>query len=277
MSNKIYSLETRTWIDNQAEDKNFYEDDLYENPSVRIPVMFCIDTGKAMFDLLEDGQTKLDETQETVRTIVNAFSSDGLKNNVDFSIVTYSDDVACEKYFSCTGNHPYEVKLAEKSYSSLGTGVKLAANLLRQRIEEYRQAGVEYKSPFMFIFYGSKADKDDPSIDEASGLVKFLSETEDLNVFPVNVGSDDAETLSRFALEKTFEKYGNVDFENFLNLVSGSVSFLNESSDYVGNNIYGEDSENAAEGFFSESNAIDDVSSDDFPEISPSFEEINNL
>lgn len=231
MTNKIYSLETKSWIDNKIEEEKFYEDDLLENPSVRIPVMFCTDTGKSMFMQLEDGQTKIEKAQGFLRNIINNFSSEGLKNAVDFSIVTFSDDVSCDKYFSCTGNNPYDADLIGKSYSSIGAGVKLAANLMKQRIDEYKQSGVEYKKPFLFIIYGSKADKNDPSIEEAVDMLEHLNKTIGLNVFPINIGNDDTETLGRFAFDETFEKYGNVDFENFFNLVSCSVSTFGSDCD----------------------------------------------
>lgn len=273
MSNKIYSLETKSWVDNHSGCNDFYEDDLYDNPSVRIPVMFCIDTGKTMFKKLDDGQTKLEKAQETVKTIMNAFSSEGLKKSVDFSVVTFSDDVACDKYFSCTGEHPYEVDLAGKSYSSIGSGVKLAANMLHQRLEEYQQAGVEYKAPFLFLFYGSKADKDDPSIDDAVEMIEQLEEENGLNVFPVNIGNDDSETLGRFASEETFEKYGNIDFENFFNLVSSSVSSISVSQPGIELDV--EETDSSAEDAVSEPS--EEETSDEFQAISSSFEEINNL
>lgn len=225
MSNKIYSLETKSWGENNSSNE-FYEDDLLINPSVRIPVMFCIDTGKEMFKQMEDGQTKLEKAQNTVKTIINNFSSEGLKNCVDFSVVTFSDDVVCDKYFSCTGEHPYEVDLRKKSYSSIGSGIKLAGDLLQERIEDFRNAGIEYKEPFLFVFFGSQADADDPAIENAAELIASLIEEEGLHVFPINIGDADMETLGRFASEETFEKYGNVDFENFFNLVSASVSSL---------------------------------------------------
>ena len=75
MSNKIYSLETKSWVDNHSGCNDFYEDDLYDNPSVRIPVMFCIDTGKTMFKKLDDGQTKLEKAQETATTTARPSST----------------------------------------------------------------------------------------------------------------------------------------------------------------------------------------------------------
>jgi uncharacterized protein YegL len=261
MSNKIYSLEKKSWVENN-DGNEFYEDDLLENPSVRIPVMFCIDTGKEMFSQMEDGQTKLEKVQSTVKAIIGNFSSEGLKNCVDFSVVTFSDDVSCDKYFSCTGEHPYEVDLKRKAYSSIGSGIKLAADLLKERIDDYREAGIEYKPPFLFVFFGSQADSDDPSIDNAAELVAALYEEEGLHVFPINIGDADMETLGRFATEETFEKYGNVDFENFYNLVSSSVSSISNN-----------------EAIDSEEEISEDENSGTYeePSISSSFEEINNL
>lgn len=264
MSNKIYSLETKSWVENNSITE-VYEDDLLVNPSVRIPVMFCIDTGKEMFKTMDDGQSKLDKAQTTVNTIINNFSSDGLKNCVDFSVVTFSDDVACDKYFSCIGDNPYEVDLKNKAYSSIGAGIKLSADLLRERIEDYRKAGIEYKVPFMFIFFGSKVDADDPAIENAAEMIASLYEEEGLHVFPINIGDADMETLGRFASEKTFEKYGNVDFENFYNLVSGSVI-----------SISGEEVCKASEESLDNSDK-DEETTDDIPAITSGLEEINNL
>lgn len=274
MSNKIYSLETKSWVENN-DGNGFYEDDLLVNPSVRIPVMFCIDTGKEMFSQMEDGQTKLEKAQSTVKAIISNFSSEGLKNCVDFSVVTFSDDVSCDKYFSCTGDHPYEVDLRKKSYSSIGSGIKLAADLLRERIDDYRNAGIEYKSPFLFVFFGSQTDTDDPSIDNAAELIAGLYEEEGLHVFPINIGNADMKTLGRFSTEETFEKYGNVDFENFYNLVSASVSSI--SGDEIG-----ESEEETEETLIDENEILnkelgEEENTGDIPAISSDYEEINNL
>lgn len=281
MSNKIYSLETKSWVENNSKTE-VYEDDLLVNPSVRIPVMFCVDTGKEMFTVMPDGQTKLEKAQSTMKTIVNNFSSEGLKSCVDFSVVTFSDDVVCDKYFACTGDHPYEVDLTNKAYSSIGSGIKLSADLIRERIEDYRNAGIEYKEPFMFIFFGSQADADDPAIENAAELIASLYEEEGLHVFPINIGDADMETLGRFASEETFEKYGNVDFENFYNLVSTSVSSISEEETCDESEESFDNSDND-EVFINENvtpdeNLVeDDVITDDIPSISSGFEEINNL
>ncbi len=279
MSNKIYSLETKSWVENN-DGNEFYEDDLLVNPSVRIPVMFCIDTGKEMFSQMEDGQTKLEKAQSTVKTIISNFSSEGLKNCVDFSVVTFSDDVSCDKYFSCTGEHPYEVDLRKKSYSSIGSGIKLAADLLRERIDDYRNAGIEYKSPFLFVFFGSQTDTDDPSIDNAAELIASLYEEEGLHVFPINIGNADKETLGRFSTEETYEKYGNVDFENFYNLISASVSSISRDEiDESEENFIEDDTEETP---IDENETLnkelgEEENTGDIPAISSGFEEINNL
>ena len=152
---------------------------------------------------------------------------------------------------------------------------------MRERIDDYRNAGIEYKKPFLFIFFGSQADTDDPAIENATELVANLYEEEGLHVFPINVGTTDMEILGRFASEETFEKYGNVDFENFYNLVSASVSSISgdETIESKEENI----TEKSIEETFIDENEIlnkelkEEENIYDIPAISSGFEEINNL
>lgn len=262
MSNKFYSLSEKSWVENQNEEEVF-NDSLYTNSAIRIPVVFCIDTGRCMYKLSSDGtKTKIAKVQETIENYIKSFNSDSLKHSVDYSIVTFSDDTNCEKNFSTANDFDFKFDLESESYSNIGNGVNLAVNLLENRINEYKEVGREYTNPFLFIFFGSNADLDDASIKNASERVSILTDTEGLNVFPINIEDANMEILGQFFSESTFQKFGDIDLENIFNSFSKSDIAISNSKPSV-SAIKNEKFENLEESNFVE----DEVQfSEDFAE-----------
>ena len=232
MSKKIFSLDSRTWVGKQQDEKAVGNGNLCGTPSVRVPVVFCVDTGRGMFREQADGQTKMEKVLSFIKSVTSSFESDALRDSVDFSVVTFSDEVSCDRYFDCQASRPYEPDFMDKACSSIGTGVRLAADLIRDRLAEYGQAEIGYKDPVLFIFFGSRADRDDPVIGEAEELVAELVDSAGLRVFPVNVGEDaDLETLGRFSSEETFGRYGDVDPGDFFSLMADEAIEEDETDD----------------------------------------------
>ena len=205
-----------------ANDLKFSDEDLLENPTSRVPVVLCLDTSTSMagdpIRELADGvalfrQSVFDDeiARFSAEIAVVTFGCDGVRRAVDFGPV----DEWPQLDFQAGGNTP------------MGRGVGEALDMLEERKQAYRSAGVDYFQPWMVLMTdGAPTD----SIDRAIGRVVKLVESKRLTVFPIGIGEDaDMEILAQFHPGRTPLRLRGLEFKRFFEWLSASVQRFSAS------------------------------------------------
>ena len=205
-----------------ANDLKFSYEDLLENPTSRVPVVLCLDTSTSMagdpIRELADGvelfyQSVFDHeiARFSAEIAVVTFGCDGVRRAVDFGPV----DEPPQLDFRAGGNTP------------MGRGVGEALDMLEERKQAYRSAGVDYFQPWMVLMTdGAPTD----SIDRTIGRVVKLVESKRLTVFPIGIGEDaDMEILAQFHPGRTPLRLRGLEFKRFFEWLSASVQRVSAS------------------------------------------------
>ena len=165
-----------------ANDLRISDEDLLENPTSRVPVVLCLDTSTSMagepIRELADGvelfyQSVFDHevARFSAEIAVVTFGCDGVRRAVDFGPV----------------EEPPQLDLRAGGNTPMGRGVGAALDMLEERKQAYRSAGVDYFQPWMVLMTdGAPTD----SIDGAISRVVKLVESKRLTVFPIGIGED---------------------------------------------------------------------------------------
>lgn len=236
--------------------KAFKENDLFDNPSARIPVCLCLDVSGSMneivsgdvsftgrtetidgqtYKICEGGKTKLEYLKEGITTLY-----DDLRNNpntkyaADVSIVTFADDAYVFTDFSRVREQPGVYGLKTGGMTDMGKGVNLALDLLDARKTEYKEAGREYYQPWLFLMSDGDANGDKTDLQVSQKRVKDLVSKEKLTFIPVGFGKKadfgkDNE-LNHFSETEKAVRYDSIDYVKFFKWIAQSMDEVSRSN-----------------------------------------------
>ena len=195
--------------------------ELMNNQEQRLPCVLVLDTSASMHgDPIDELSAGLDIFAEELK------SDDDASQKVQVLIVKcggnaeiLSDWIDAESFeppsLSASGGTP------------LGEAVSLAADALESRKQEYRQAGVSYLKPWLFIISdGVPTDSWKPA---ASDLVE-LERQGKFTTFPIAVEGADIEIMNSFALRDA-QKLDGVEFKKLFQWISASVRVGSQRAD----------------------------------------------
>lgn len=169
-------------------------DELSENPCARMPVCLCLDVSGSSAKELNRG---VDMFYDALRNDVIASYS------AEVCIVMFGGDgVVCALDFAEIHQCPKPPVLnaAEPGERPLGEAVNMALGLLRRRIQEYKNKGVDYYTPRLVIMSDGASGGSPAELNGAVAETTELAAQNKLRVFPIGVGEHaDMEALSRLS------------------------------------------------------------------------------
>jgi len=203
------------------EDKN-----LAKNPATRVPVCMVLDTSSSM------GGGPIRELNEGIEMFFKAVLSDDIASKAaDIAIVTFDSTAQVMLDFADVKeqNPP---RLTAQGTTAMGEGVNLALDVLLERKEEYRKAGVVYYQPWMVLMTdGAPTD----SIDSAVERTRELIMARKLTIFPVGIGPNASmDTLKLFSPKREPLRLKGLNFEEFFEWLSASLAETGNSGDTDG-------------------------------------------
>jgi len=236
--------------------KAFNDNDLFDNPSARIPVCLCLDVSGSMneivsgdtiftgqtevidgrtYKLCEGGKTKLEYLKDGIKTLY-----EDLKNNsntkyaADVSIVTFSDDAYVVADFSGVREQPSVYELKTGGMTDMGKGVNLALDLLDARKTEYKEAGREYYQPWLFLMSDGDANGDETELKVAQKRVNDLVKKDKLTFIPVGFGKKNDfgknNELNNFSETEKAVRYDSIDYVRFFKWIAQSMDEVSRSN-----------------------------------------------
>ncbi len=203
------------------ENRELRIDELFDNPSPRVPVALALDTSGSM-----DGEP-IRELNDGVGVFFDALLADPTARfAAEVAIVSFGGTVDTIRDFAGVEQAP-PAALAARGGTPMGEAVSRAIDLLERRKAEYKAAGVEYHQPWLVLMTDGQPTDD---VAPAAARTSKLAAARKLSVFPVGVGdAADMAALAAFSPRRAPLRLKGLRFEKFFEWLSRSVSAVSRS------------------------------------------------
>lgn len=201
-------------------------EDLFDNPTPRVPIVLCLDCSGSMMG------EPIKELNAGVRTFYQAINEDEIARfSAEICIVTFGP-VQLEADFATLDVRPQPPVLSASGNTPMGEAVKLSLDSLERRKELYKESGVDYYQPWLVLMtdgkpYGGSLELLNQQVNRVTNMV----ESRKLTVFPIGIGSEvDMVTLQRFSPGRSPLRLQGLKFSEFFSWLSKSVSRVSQST-----------------------------------------------
>jgi uncharacterized protein YegL len=196
----------------------FIADVFAENPEPRCPCVLVLDTSGSM-----EGKP-LTQLNAGYQTLLTELLEDALASKrVELAVVTFgpvklvqdfeTPDMIAASDLDVTGDTP------------MGEAIEFAIDLVKQRKDVYREAGIAYYRPWIFVITdGSPTD----SWKAAARAVKEGEASNAFSLFAVGVEGADMETLKQIAVREPIRLKG-LRFAELFRWLSNSLKSVSRS------------------------------------------------
>ncbi len=201
-----------------------HKEDLLSNPTNRVPIGLCLDVSPSMTG------KPVRELNQGVRLFFEALQQDRVARlSAEVALVTFatSSQVILDFQSLDRVESPPAVEIGGES-TNLGAGVSLALDILEDRKNVYRKAGIDYFQPWLVLMTDGQ-----PTTDEHLRAALRTCELEGagkLVVFPIGIGAGaDMEVLAMFSQRRKPLKLKGLSFPQFFEWLSKSVVRVSQS------------------------------------------------
>ena len=197
--------------------------ELVDNPTPRVPVGLCLDVSSSMY-----GQP-IEELNAGLRQFLDELQKDELTcTSAETAVVTFGSSAQCVADFATADQIQVE-PLEANGLTYMGEGLTMALDLLEQRKERYKAAGVDYYQPILVVMSDGCPNGDPKVLREAAQRICQMVEARRLTVVAVGIGEGaDMEQLRRISGRKAVRLQG-LQFREFFAWLSQSVANVSAS------------------------------------------------
>lgn len=227
---------------------------LIENPDARVPICLVLDASYSMSGIVSGDRIDTGRTETKDGTTWRIVEGENLKTRMDelnagleqffrellddpsarraaeISIVAFAGDAEIIRDFEPLSESHLSTRLevTSQAETSLGKGVELALDLLDQRKEEYRTAGVDYYQPWLVVI--TDGQPTDDSHNRIAQKIRTLVESRKLTIFPIAVGGlSDLSQLAVISPGRPPLKLKGAKFRELFQWLSKSVARVSSS------------------------------------------------
>lgn len=206
-----------------------------DNPEPRCPVVLLLDTSGSM------NGTPIEELNRGLRAFEKALKDDHLASlRVEVAILTFGGEVSLLDV-SGDGTDPADAGdafvtvdrfeppvLRARGSTPMGRAVREGLDLIRQRKAIYKQNGIDYYRPWLFLL--SDGHPTDGGWEKAAADLCAEESRKGVMVFAVGVDKADLTKLGRFSGERSPLRLRGLAFEELFTWLSRSLSSVSHSN-----------------------------------------------
>ncbi len=232
------------------------QESLISNPDARVPICIVVDASYSMGKIVEgkttdtgqreekDGVTwsivetegevvtVMDKLNEGVRQFYQELLDDPIaKNAAEVALVAFAGSAEIIEDFgpidSSMTNEDRSIAYTNDDSTSLGKGVDLALQLLEDRKNDYKNAGVEYYQPWLVVLTDG-TPTDDTHINISPKITELINNKR-ITVFPIGIDGADLDALKYISPNRPPIKLKGCNFKELFSWLSKSVSTVSQS------------------------------------------------
>ena len=202
-------------------DSSFGTNNFAENPEPRVPCILILDVSSSMRG------KPIDQLNDGLICYKDELSADSLASKrVEVSVVTFGSEVNTVVDFT-TAESFYPPTLEANGLTYMGQAVEQAMSALEARKQEYRNAGISYYRPWVFLI--TDGAPNDSNWEAVAERAVAGDNKKSFSMFCVGVEGADFDTLSKFTPREPLKLKG-LRFRDLFKWLSSSQQSVSQSS-----------------------------------------------
>jgi uncharacterized protein YegL len=191
------------------------------NPEPRCPCVLLLDVSGSM------SGAPIAELNSGLRALQNALKENPLARlRVDLAIVAFESEVSLVQDFISAEDFVAPT-LETGTYTSMGLAIDYGLQLLRERKREYRDHGIPYYRPWLFVITDG-APTDGETFPQAVQRLRAEEQAKGVSTFAVGVQGADLSTLALLG-ERAPLMLNGLDFEKLFVWLSNSLTRVSQT------------------------------------------------
>lgn len=203
--------------------KKYYleENDLFENPTPRVPICLVLDTSYSM------AGAPIKELNKGIKHFFSAIKEDDYtRYSAEIAIIIFGG--TARKFLDFESIDKQKIpELAVNGGTPMGEALQIALTLLENRKKQYRKVGVDYYKPWLILMTdGRPTDNIDPVAKKISKMVNQKK----LTIFPIGIGAQASlEALAKISPIRPPLPLQGLKFKEFFSWLRESISTVSSS------------------------------------------------
>ncbi|MEV6848583.1 VWA domain-containing protein [Actinoplanes sp. NPDC051411] len=195
-----------------------------DNPDPRIACALLLDTSYSM-----NGEP-IDQLNQGFKLFCEEIRKDELAaKRAEIAVITFGGMARVEIPFT-EGRDLQPRTLQPNGNTPLGGALDLGLSQIESRKAEYKQSGLEYYRPWMFVLTDG-APTDGPAFAAAVGRVRAAETARGLSVFGIGVGPHaQMDALTQLSGQRAPVRLQGLSFNEFFSWLSASLSSASQSN-----------------------------------------------
>ena len=193
-----------------------------ENPEPRCPLVILADVSTSMYG------APMEALNQGIAVLSNALKKDPLASlRVEVAVVTFGSTAQVVQDF-VTANQFEAPTLAANGITMMSAGISLALDKLEERKQMYRDNGIDYYRPWLWLMTDGAPTEEQEVVNAATAKLRQADSEKRVAAFSVAIGSADMDTLTEISPRRPLPLQG-LEFSSMFLWLSQSMSRVSAS------------------------------------------------